>query len=39
MGWLDRLYNTNPIVHYVVLGFAAVWYGLANLVRFVLRRS
>jgi hypothetical protein len=26
MNWLDRLYNTNPVVHYVVLGFAFVWY-------------
>jgi len=26
MNWLDRLYNTNPVVHYVVLGFAFVWH-------------
>ena len=30
MNWLDRLYNTNPVVHYVVLGFAAVWYAVAT---------
>ena len=30
MNWLDRLYNTNPVVHYVVLGFAAVWYAAAT---------
>ena len=30
MNLLDRLYNTNPVVHYVVLGFAAVWYAIAT---------
>lgn len=30
MNLLDRLYNENVVVHYVVLGVAAVWYGLAR---------
>ncbi len=31
MNWLDRLYNTNPVVHYVVLGLAFIPFSIVML--------